>query len=69
MKEMQILNLKWKFDKQKIKQSEIIKKYSNKLLSIDNKVRLFGINFSDSTIIQKMKMIVTISWEFEVTII
>ena len=39
---MQILNLIRKFELQKMKDSETVKEYSNKLLEIANKVRLLG---------------------------
>ena len=48
---------------QKMKESEIIKEYANKLLSIANKVRLLGFEFSDSRIVQKI--LVTAPEKFE----
>jgi len=63
---MQALNLVTKFEMQKMKESKIIKEYANKLLNIANKVRLFGSNFSDSRIVEKI--LVTISKRFEATI-
>ena len=44
-----------------------VKKYSNKLLSIVNNVRLFGTDFSNSRIVQKI--LVTIPKKFKVTIL
>jgi len=41
-----------------LKESETIKEYANKLLSIANKVRLLGSNFSDSRIVEKILVIV-----------
>jgi hypothetical protein len=49
-----------------MKESETIKEYSNKLLSIVNNVRLLGTDFSDSRIVQKI--LVTIPEKFETTI-
>ena len=49
-----------------MKESETIKEYDNKLLSIANKVRLLGSNFSDSRIVEKI--LVTIPERFETTI-
>ena len=49
-----------------MKESETIKEYANKLLSIANKVRLLGSNFSDSRIVEKI--LVTIPKRFEATI-
>ena len=42
IKGMQALNLVREFEMQKMKESETIKEYANKLLSIANKVRLLG---------------------------
>ena len=44
---MQILNLIREFEMQQMKEIETIKAYSDKLLSIVNKVRLIGRDFSD----------------------
>ena len=41
------------FELQKMKESETIKEYSDKLLSIVNKVRLLGTGFADSRIVEK----------------
>ena len=54
IKGMQVLNLIREFELQKMKESETIKEYSNKLLSIVNNVRLLGTDFSDSRIVQKI---------------
>lgn len=67
IKGMQVLNLVREFEMQKMKESETIKEYADKLLSIVNKVRLLGSEFSDSRIVQKM--LVTIPERFEATII
>ncbi|XP_074360543.1 uncharacterized protein LOC141700749 [Apium graveolens] len=66
MKGMQVLNLIREFELQKMKDSETVKEYSDKLLSIANKVRLLGSEFPDSRIIQKI--LVTIPERFEATI-
>ena len=63
---MQVPNLVWEFEIQRMKDSETIKDYFDRLLSIANKVRLFGTAFDDSRIVQKI--LVTISERFEVTI-
>jgi len=44
-----VLNLVREFEMQKMKESETIKEFVNKLLSIVNKVRLLGFEFSDSS--------------------
>ena len=43
IKGMQVLNLVREFEMQKMKESETIKEYANKLLTIVNKVRLLGL--------------------------
>jgi len=63
---MQALNLVREFEMQKMKESETIKEYANKLLSIANKVRLLGSNFFDSRIFEKI--LVTVPERFEATI-
>ena len=49
-----------------MKESETIKEYANKLLSIANKVRLLGSEFSDSRIVKKIP--VTVPERFEAII-
>ena len=63
---MQAMNLIRQFEMQKMKESETIKEYANKLLSIANKVRLLGSEFSDSRIVQKI--LVTAPEKFEASI-
>lgn len=63
---MQVLNLIREFEMQKMKESETIKEYSDRLLSIVNKVRLLGTDFYASRIVQKVQ--VTIPEKFEATI-
>ena len=45
IKGMQVLNLVREFEMQKMKESETIKKYANKLLTIVKKVRLLSYEF------------------------
>ncbi|MCI49166.1 hypothetical protein A2U01_0070409, partial [Trifolium medium] len=60
MKEMRkskgcnVLNLIREFEMQRMKESETIKEYSDKLLSIINNVRLLGTEFSVTRIVQKI---------------
>ena len=63
---MQVLNLIREFEMQRMKETETIKDYSDRLLSIVNKVRLLGTKFSDSRIVQKIFIIVP--EKFETTI-
>ena len=53
-KNMQVLNLIREFEMLKMKETETIKDYSDKLLGIVNKVRLLGKDFSDERIVQKI---------------
>nr|BBP47129.1 putative gag-pol polyprotein [Torenia fournieri] len=66
IKGMQILNLIREFELQRMKESETIKDYSDKLLSIANKVRLLGSEFTDSRIVEKI--LVTVPERYEATI-
>ncbi|CAJ2664799.1 unnamed protein product [Trifolium pratense] len=66
IKGMQVLNLIREFEMQRMKESETIKEYSDKLLSIVNNVRLLGTEFSDTRIVQKI--LVTVPERFESTI-
>jgi len=45
---MKVLNLIREFEMQRMKESETIKEYSNKLLGIVNKIKLMGKEFQDS---------------------
>ncbi|RDX63956.1 hypothetical protein CR513_57549, partial [Mucuna pruriens] len=54
------------FELQRMKESETIKEYSDKLLSIDNKIRLLGSDFANSKIIEKL--LVTIPKRYEALI-
>ncbi|XP_012071159.2 uncharacterized protein LOC105633162 [Jatropha curcas] len=66
IKGMQVLNLVREFEMQKMKESETIKEYSDRLLNFVNKVRLFGFEFADTRIVQKI--LVTVPERFEATI-
>ncbi|XP_022738756.1 uncharacterized protein LOC111291345 [Durio zibethinus] len=66
IKGMQVLNLIREFELQIMKDSETIKDYFDKLLSITNKVRLFGSEFTDSRIVEKI--LVTVPERYEATI-
>lgn len=70
MKEMKQRNVSAdlirEFEMQEMKDSEIVKEYSDRFLSIVIKVRLLGTEFSNYRIVQKI--LVTIPKKFEVTI-
>ena len=51
---MQILNLKKEFEIQKMKESESVKKYDSKLMTIVNHIKLLGENFPTQRIVEKL---------------
>ncbi|RDX58805.1 hypothetical protein CR513_61959, partial [Mucuna pruriens] len=51
---MQVLNLMREFELQKMKESETIKGYSDRLLGIANKIKLLGTNFAYFIIVEKI---------------
>ena len=63
---MQTLNLIREFELQRMKESESVKEYSDRLLSIANKVRLLRSVLKDSRIVEKL--LVTVPERFEATI-
>ena len=63
---MKVLNLIRDFELQKMKESDLVKEYYDRLLSIANKVRLLGSTLNDSRIVEKL--LVTIPEKFEATI-
>lgn len=63
---MQVLNLIRDFELQKMKESETVKEYSDRLLGIANKVRLLGTKFLDSRIVEKL--LVTVPEKYEASI-
>ncbi|XLS84610.1 hypothetical protein HN51_034776 [Arachis hypogaea] len=64
---MQVLNLMREFEMQRMKDSETIKEYSDRLLSIANKVRLLGTEFTDSRIVEKILVTVPERYEASIT--
>ena len=60
---MKVLNLIREFELQKVKESETVKEYSDRLFGIVNKVRLLGTKFKDSRIVEKI--LVTVSEEMK----
>ena len=67
IKGMQVLNLIREFELQKMKESETIKEYSDRLLNIVNRVRLLGTEFSDFKIVEKILVIVPERYEASIT--
>ncbi|XP_059280962.1 uncharacterized protein LOC132034583 [Lycium ferocissimum] len=63
---MRVINLIREFELQKMKDSDTIKEYFDRLLNIANNVRVLGSEFFDSRLIRKI--LVTVSKSFEATI-
>ncbi|XP_022930154.1 uncharacterized protein LOC111436666 [Cucurbita moschata] len=63
---MKVLNLIRDFRLQKMKESESVKEYYDRLLSITNKVRLLGSMLNDFRIVEKL--LVSIQEKFEATV-
>lgn len=61
------MNLIREFEIQRMKDSETDKKYSNKLLSIVNKIRILGNKLPDNIVVEKI--IVTLAKKFDHTIV
>ena len=66
IRSMQVINLRREFEMQRMKESETIKEYSDKLLNIANKVKLLGAEFPDSRIVEKI--LVTLPERYEASI-
>jgi len=66
IRRMQVLNLIREFELHRMKESESVKEYSDRLLSIANKVRLLGSVLKDSRVVEKL--LVTVIERFEATI-
>lgn len=64
---MKALNLIREFEMQRMKESETIKEYSDRLLDIGNKVRLLGSQFLDSRIVEKILVSVPERYEASIT--
>ncbi|KAF3664873.1 putative protein ASPARTIC PROTEASE IN GUARD CELL 2-like [Capsicum annuum] len=63
---MQVMNLIREFEMKRMKEFETIKDYADQLLDLSNKVRLFGKDFTDERIVQKI--LVTLPEKYEATI-
>ncbi|XP_016699894.1 uncharacterized protein [Gossypium hirsutum] len=54
MRQQQLLNLRRDFENLKMKEEEIVKQYSDRIMSIVNNIRLFGDQFSEVKIVEKV---------------
>eukprot|EP00261_Vitis_vinifera_P017480 XP_010647193.1 PREDICTED: uncharacterized protein LOC104878447 [Vitis vinifera] len=66
IKNMQVMNLIQEFEMKKMRESDAVKDYVAQLLSIADKVRLLGKEFSNEKIVQKI--LVTLPEKYEATI-
>ena len=66
VRNMQVMNLIREFEMVRMKDSQTIKDYTEQLLTIANKVRLLGKDFSDERVVQKI--FVTLPEKYEATI-
>ena len=66
IKNMKVMNLILEFEMKKMKESDAVKDYGAQLLSIADKVRLLGKEFSNKKIVQKI--LVTLPEKYEATI-
>lgn len=66
IKGMRVLNLIREFELQEMKEIELIKEYSDRLLDIANRIRLLGSAFKDSRIVEKI--LVTVPEKYEASI-
>lgn len=66
---MQVLNLMREFELQRMKESNTIKEYSDKLLGIANKIKLLGSDFADSRIVEKILVTVPERYEASITLL
>ncbi|XP_031253028.1 uncharacterized protein LOC116110949 [Pistacia vera] len=60
---MQVLNLKREFEMQRMHESEKVKDYVDKLMSVVNKIRLMGVELTDRRVVEKV--LVSLSERFE----
>ena len=60
---MELLNLRKEFETLKMKDSESIKEYMNRVVKIVNQIRMLGDKFSESSIVEKV--LVTLPERFE----
>lgn len=69
IRSMQVLNLMREFELQRMKESNTIKEYSDKLLGIANKIKLLGSDFADSRIVEKILVTVPERYEASITLL
>ncbi|XP_015165534.1 uncharacterized protein [Solanum tuberosum] len=69
VKTIKLLTLKREFEILRMKEGDIVKEYSAKLVEIVNKVRLFGETFLDSKVVEKMMISLPARFESKISAI
>ncbi|XP_016576415.2 uncharacterized protein LOC107874033 [Capsicum annuum] len=69
VKSVKLLTLKREFRMLRMKEGDTVKEYSAKLLEIINKIRLFGKNFPDSKMVEKMMISLLARFESKISAI
>ena len=63
---MQILNLRREFESLKMKDSETIKEFSDKLMKVVNQIRLLGEELNDNRVAEKILVNIPEKFESEI---
>ena len=64
---MQILNLKKEFEIQKMRESESVKEYGSKLMTIVNQIKLLGEDFPIQRIVEKLLVRLLERYEYKIS--
>ncbi|XP_052483006.1 uncharacterized protein LOC128036154 [Gossypium raimondii] len=62
-RQQQVINLRRDFENLRMRESETIKQYSDRIMAIVNSIRLLGVNFTESRVVEKV--ITTLPEKFE----
>ncbi|XP_012442165.1 uncharacterized protein LOC105767199 [Gossypium raimondii] len=62
-RQQQVMNLRRDFENLRMRESETIKQYSDRIMAIVNSIRLLGVDFTESRVVEKV--ITTLSEKFE----
>ena len=62
-KQMLVLNLRREFEMQKMKETKVVKDYTDRLLMLVNKIMMLGEEFFDTRVVEKL--LVTLPERFE----
>ncbi|XP_017628774.1 uncharacterized protein LOC108471707 [Gossypium arboreum] len=53
-RQQQLLNLRWDFENLKMKEEETVKQYSNRIIAMENIIRLFREQFNEARIVEEV---------------